>query len=532
TDSDGNVVSYRWIQISGQAVTLANADSASTSFDAPSATTELVLTFQLTVTDDDGATATDTININVNAAANEGPTANAGTDQTVDAQTAVTLSGSGTDSNGSVVSYRWIQTSGDAVTLANADSASTSFDAPSATTELVLTFQLTVTDDQGATATDTININVNAAPNEDPIADAGTDQTVDAQTVVTLSGSGTDSNGSVVGYRWIQSSGDAVTLANADSASTSFDAPSSSTELVLTFQLTVTDDEGATATDTININVNAAPNEDPIADAGTDQTVEAQAAVTLSGSGTDSDGNVVSYRWIQISGQAVTLANADSASTSFDAPSATTELVLTFQLTVTDDDGALASDTININVNAAPNEDPIADAGADQTVDAETVVTLSGSGTDSDGSVVSYRWIQTSGDAVTLANADSASTSFDAPSSSTELVLTFQLTATDDDGALARDIIDITVNPVSEATLTVTATNDNNDLVVSWNDVRADLYRVLFWDNEGNVYGPTTTSLSLSITATMRELGGSLVVEAYDELGNSVFSAPINVDSL
>jgi hypothetical protein len=205
---------------------------------------------------------------------------------------------------------------------------------------------------------------------------------------------------------------------------------------------------------------------------------------------------------------------------------------LTFQLTVTDDDGALASDTININVNAAPNEDPIADAGADQTVDAETVVTLSGSGTDSDGSVVSYRWIQTSGDAVTLANADSASTSFDAPSSSTELVLTFQLTATDDDGALARDTIDITVNPVSEATLTVTATNDNNDLVVSWNDVRADLYRVLFWDNEGNVYGPTTTSLSLSITATMRELGGSLVVEAYDELGNSVFSAPINVDSL
>jgi hypothetical protein len=206
--------------------------------------------------------------------------------------------------------------------------------------------------------------------------------------------------------------------------------------------------------------------------------------------------------------------------------------VLTFQLTVTDDEGATATDTININVKAAPNEDPIADAGTDQTVEAQTVVTLSGSGTDSDGNVVSYRWIHISGQAVTLLNADSASTSFEAPSSSTELVLTFQLTVTDDDGALASDTVDITVNPVSEATLTVTATNDNNDLVVSWNDVRADLYRVLFWDNEGNVYGPTTTSLSLSITATMRELGGSLVVEAYDELGNSVFSAPINVDSL
>ena len=270
----------------------------------------------------------------------------------------------------------------------------------------------------------------------------------------------------------------------------------------------------------------------PTANAGADQSTSIPTTIILSGSGADSDGNIISYAWTQIAGVAVTLVNAQSASTSFDTPTATNELVLTFQLTVTDDDGATATDTININVNAAANEGPTANAGTDQTVDAQTAVTLSGSGTDSNGSVVSYRWIQTSGDAVTLANADSASTSFDAPSSSTELVLTFQLTATDDDGALARDIIDITVNPVSEATLTVTATNDNNDLVVSWNDVRADLYRVLFWDNEGNVYGPTTTSLSLSITATMRELGGSLVVEAYDELGNSVFSAPINVDSL
>jgi hypothetical protein len=180
----------------------------------------------------------------------------------------------------------------------------------------------------------------------------------------------------------------------------------------------------------------------------------------------------------------------------------------------------------------AANIAPTVDAGTDQTVNAHTAISLSGSGTDSDGSVVSYRWIQTRGEDVTLANADNASTSFDAPSSTTEMVLTFQLTVTDDDGASTADTVDITVNPVSEETLTVTTNNDNNDLVVSWNDVRADLYRVLFWDNEGNVYGSTTTSLSLSIEAAMRELGGSLVVEAYDALGNSEFSAPINVESL
>jgi hypothetical protein len=67
---------------------------------------------------------------------------------------------------------------------------------------------------------------------------------------------------------------------------------------------------------------------------------------------------------------------------------------------------------------------------------------------------------------------------------------------------------------------------------VSWNNVGADSYRVLFWDNDGNVYEPTTASLSLSITSAIRRLVGSLVVEAYDARGNSVFSSPINVEAL
>jgi hypothetical protein len=135
----------------------------------------------------------------------------------------------------------------------------------------------------------------------------------------------------------------------------------------------------------------------PTVDAGADQSINAQTAVVLSGIGTDIDGTVTSYAWSQIAGASVTLVNADSATTSFDAPSSTTELILTFQLVVSDDDGATATDTIDINVNAAANEGPRANAGTDQTVDAQTAVTLSGSGTDSDGSVVSYRWMQTSG---------------------------------------------------------------------------------------------------------------------------------------
>lgn len=52
---------------------------------------------------------------------NQKPTANAGADQTVDEQTAVTIQGSGTDSDGSIASYSWEQTSGPQITLSNTE---------------------------------------------------------------------------------------------------------------------------------------------------------------------------------------------------------------------------------------------------------------------------------------------------------------------------------------------------------------------------------------------------------------------------
>jgi len=87
-------------------------------------------------------------------------TANAGSDQTVDEQTNVTLSGSGIASDGSIVSYRWTQTGCSHVNLSGADTQNASFTAPDVSSNKTLVFKLTVTDDDGVTATDTVNIDV------------------------------------------------------------------------------------------------------------------------------------------------------------------------------------------------------------------------------------------------------------------------------------------------------------------------------------------------------------------------------------
>jgi hypothetical protein len=181
------------------------------------------------------------------SAGNAAPTANAGPDQTVSIGTQVTLTGAASsDTDGTIASYAWTQTSGTAVTLSGTGATRTFTPATVGTR----VFSLTVTDDDGATsAADTVTITVNSG-NAAPVANAGSDQSVAPDTLVTLSGSGsTDSDGTIASYAWTQTSGTAVTLSGTGATRT-FTPTTTGTR---TFELTVTDDDGATDTDTVNV---------------------------------------------------------------------------------------------------------------------------------------------------------------------------------------------------------------------------------------------------------------------------------------
>jgi len=182
-------------------------------------------------------------------ATNSPPTANAGSDQLVLTGASVSLSGSGTDADGTIASLAWTQTAGSAVTLTGASSATPTFTAPASAE--ALEFRLTVTDNGGLARNDTVTVNVNAPP----VAAAGPDQTVITATNVSLSGSGTDANGTIASYAWTQTGGTAVTLSGASTATPSFTAPA--TAGALEFQLTVTDNQGASQSDLVAVMVNA-----------------------------------------------------------------------------------------------------------------------------------------------------------------------------------------------------------------------------------------------------------------------------------
>lgn len=169
------------------------------------------------------------------------PVANAGDDQTVVVGTPVTINGTGSDAEGDPLTFSWQQTSGPAATLSGSGS-SRSFTPTSIGTYV---FTLTVSDPGGLSGTDSVVITVTDAPtpnNQAPTANAGIDQTVRTGANVTLNGSGNDPDGTILGYRWQQTGGLAVTLSSDTDAQLSFRAPDQPT--VLTFNLVVTDNQG------------------------------------------------------------------------------------------------------------------------------------------------------------------------------------------------------------------------------------------------------------------------------------------------
>lgn len=89
----------------------------------------------------------------------------------------------------------------------------------------------------------------------------------------------------------------------------------------------------------------------PVANAGVDQTANEEVLVTLDGTAsTDSDGTMITAMWNQVAGTRITFSDAGALSPTFTTPSNSAGEILTFELTVTDDQGASDTDIVAIQI--------------------------------------------------------------------------------------------------------------------------------------------------------------------------------------
>jgi len=173
-----------------------------------------------------------------------------------------------------------------------------------------------------------------------------------------------------------------------------------------------------TAISAILCSLPSIPNTAPTANAGPDQSVSnaLPVTITLNGTGTDKEGDVLTFKWSlteKPAGSQATLSSAIAATPTFSADIAGQYVV---QLVVNDGKLNSAADLVAITVGTAGNTPPVAHAGLDQHVLPGTLVTLNGTGSDANNDQLTYRWVLEvpSGSSATLSDATALMPTFTA----------------------------------------------------------------------------------------------------------------------
>lgn len=285
--------------------------------------------------------------------------------------------------------------------------------------------------------------------NKAPIANAGANQTVTGSVVVTLDGSAsTDPEGKALTFAWTQTAGTPVTLSSATVAKPTFTAPAVAADTSYTFMLTVKDDAGLTSTSSVVV-TNKAPVIDGVkplnVTVSATQNVAANSTVSVSATSDNPNAGTLTFAWSQVSGAAVSLANASTIVASFVAPTLAAAHTIVLQVVVKD--GKAPDVTKQVTVNVAANVAPIANAGANQSVTSGDTVTIAGTASDANANILSYVWSQVSGTPVTLVAASSKTVSFTAPTVTANTDLVFKFTVSDGVAAAITSQVVITVKP-------------------------------------------------------------------------------------
>ena len=229
-------------------------------------------------------------------------------------------------------------------------------------------------------------------PNQNPTANAGTDQTVTAGGTVNLTGTGSDPDGGTLGFQWTfvsRPAGSNATITNANAANASFVADVAG---AFELRLTVSDNQGGTATDTVVITATPASARAPNDNAGPDQSVGVGVTVNLIGAASsDPQGGALIFAWTFVSrpaGSNATLVNATTATPTFVTDVAG---VYEVQLIVIDNEGLSDRDSVRVTATQQ-NRAPTLQVTAPDVVLVGAQIDVVASATDPDGNAVTLNF--------------------------------------------------------------------------------------------------------------------------------------------
>lgn len=361
-DPDAQPLSYSWSLLSfpsGSRVSLSAPTAVQPTFVADR-DGEYVM--RLLVSDGIDASAPDTVTVTTR---NSAPVARAGADITALTGTRVRLDGSAsTDVDGDGLTYEWTLLSRPPLSAALFASVDPALPFAEFTVDRPGQYvaELVVDDGRLESVPDTVVISTANSP---PVADAGPDQAAVVGAQVLLSASASrDVDGDPLTYRWSLSApaGSQAALAGSTGASAVFVVDRPGTYVA---QLIVNDGRADSAADTVVISTT---NSAPVADAGTNRTVDPGEAIVLDGAAShDADGDPLAFNWSLLSvppGSATALIDPQTVH-----PAMTPDLVGAYVGQLIVNDGQVNSAPSTVTITARSVAPPVPDAQPPETPD-------------------------------------------------------------------------------------------------------------------------------------------------------------------
>ena len=317
----------------------------------------------------------------------QAPTANAGPDQSFVFPGTVSLDGSSsTNPESSPLTYKWAIDSGPAGSIAALDNSTKAKPKFTPDKKGVYVCSLVVNNGVFDSGIDYVTIIVYNNP---PVANAGVDITVAVLgSTAHLDGSASaDPDGQALIYSWTILSrpyGSTAALNNPSTVDPTLTPDKKGAYLI---QLVVSDGDLTSNIDQVIITCS---NQVPVADAGAPIIVDFLNTAQLNGSATDPDGDPMTYAWTLVSKPEGSVAVLSS--TTILNPTFTPDVQGSYQfaLVATDNTG-LSSSPSTVAVSTG-NHQPVANAGDDIIMSANTSVALNGSGTDADSDPLTFKW--------------------------------------------------------------------------------------------------------------------------------------------